>query len=164
MGQKIEIIFNTKKSNMVFKYVKNDEGLFVCPTCNITKKNQNTMHYHMKKHQEQLSHTCKVCKKGFLQKQTLDLHMRSKHPDSDIDKKFKCTYDNCEFAALTKGNCVIHYIRVHFQDAINNIMVKDGKIHTCTKCDTEFSSSCAFYYHCKDCLDFIKEDSKFKEL
>lgn len=150
---------------MTLKYTKNDEGLFVCPDCGVTKKNQNTMHYHMKKHEEQLTHTCKDCKKGFLQKQTLDLHIRSKHPErKETCKKFNCTYDNCEFAALTKGNCIIHYIRVHFQDEIDAIMVKDGKIYTCTHCDTEYSSSCAFYYHCKDCLDYIREDTKFQEL
>jgi hypothetical protein len=149
---------------MTLTYIKNDEGLFVCPDCGITKKNQNTMHYHMKKHKEELTHTCKDCKKGFLQKQTLELHIRSKHPGKETSKKFNCTYHNCEFSALTKGNCIIHYIRVHFQDEMNSIMMKDGKIYTCTNCDTEYSSSCAFYYHCKDCMDVIKDDAKFQEL
>ena len=59
---------------MTFTYTKNDEGLFVCPTCQATKKNQSTMFYHMKRHQEEFSHVCKICDKGFLQKHTLDLH------------------------------------------------------------------------------------------
>lgn len=176
MGQKIENSLDknkgankTLRSTMPLKYTKNDNGEFVCPDCGITKKNQSTMHYHMKKHEEQLTHVCKSCKKGFLQKQTLDLHIRSKHPDlvkdDNSDKKFKCPFDNCEFSALTKGNCIIHCLRVHFQDEINNIMVKDNetKMIYCNECDKEFSSSCAFYYHCKGCLDFNKSDAKYKK-
>ena len=155
-----------KKNDMTFTYIKNEDGLFICPDCGVTKKNQNTMHYHMKKHEDTLNHVCKVCKKGFLQKQTLDLHMRSKHPDKELDKKFKCTYDNCEFTALTKGNCIIHYLRMHYQDEININMSKNGKIIQCNTCEKEFNNSCAFYYHCKDCIDFTQDDkyTKFKEL
>lgn len=182
MGQKIEnssaakkgttktLSTSTKPSTMPLKYTKNEDGDFVCPDCGVTKKNQNTMHYHMKKHEEQLTHVCKACKKGFLQKQTLDLHIRSKHPElikdsANSEKKFKCPFDNCEFSALTKGNCVIHCLRVHFQDEINNMMTKDNetKMIYCNECDKEFSSSCAFYYHCKDCMTFNKNDEKHKK-
>lgn len=148
-------------------YIKNEEGLFVCPTCNVTKKNQSTMHYHMKKHEEQLKYICKSCKKGFLQKQPLDLHIRSKHPEiKEYEKKFSCTYDKCDFTSFTKGNCIIHYLRVHYQDEINNIMTKDDKIIICSNCDKEFNSSCAFYYHCKGCIEFVKDEKykKFEEL
>lgn len=179
MGQKIENMAEAKKvannsndtrtSSMPLKYIKNEDGNFVCPDCGITKKNQNTMHYHMKKHEEQLTHICKACKKGFLQKQTLDLHMRSKHPElikdsaNTTDKKFKCPFDNCEFSALTKGNCVIHCLRVHFQDEIKNMMIvnNDTKTIECNECATEFNSSCAFYYHCKGCMNIDKKNDKY---
>ena len=146
-----------KTTTMTLTYIKKD-GKFICPECGAQKNNQSTMHYHMKKHEEQLSAVCKICKKGFLQKQTLELHMKSKHPDINDTKKFKCTHNNCEFTALTKGNCIIHYIRVHFQDEIDNIMIKDGKTVHCIECEKDFSSSCAFYYHCKDCIDFVKDE------
>jgi hypothetical protein len=178
MGQKIENVSMAKKgtnkslshTSMPLKYTKNEDGNFVCPDCGVVKKNQNTMHYHMKKHEEQLSHICKACKKGFLQKQTLDLHMRSKHPElmkdtSSDDKKFKCPFDNCDFSALTKGNCIIHCLRVHFQDEINNIMIKDNETKTicCNECDKEFSSSCAFYYHCKGCMNLDENSIKYQK-
>lgn len=183
MGQKIENSFVAKKvvnktpidskqtSTMPLKYVKDEDGNFVCPHpgCGFTKKNQSTLHYHMKKHEEQLDHICKTCKKQFLQKQTLDLHIRSKHPEllkeDNAEKKFKCPFDNCEFAALTKGNCVIHCLRVHFQDEINNMMIKDNetKMIYCNQCEKEFSSSCAFYYHCKGCMTFNKNDKKYQK-
>ena len=147
---------------MTIKYYKNEEGGFVCPHCNIVKRNQSTMHYHMKKHEEQDTHVCKICKKGFLQKQTLELHMRSKH-EKEIDKKFKCTI--CEFSSLTKGNCVIHFLRTHYQEETDSIMVRDGKVINCNNCEKNFNSSSSFYYHCKDCIDF-KDDKfdKFEEV
>lgn len=172
MTQKIEIQKNKKKDNqtMTITYFKNEDGHFVCPDCNVVKKRQNSMHYHMKKHLEELDHVCKVCKKGFLQKQTLDLHMRSKHPEQLEQKqtRFSCPFDNCEFSAITKGNCVIHCLRVHYQEEINEYMIIDDetKIIYCTGCDDTFTSSGSFYYHCKKCLDVGKNDAfeKIKDL
>jgi hypothetical protein len=169
----ITTLFSTNKtSTMPLKYIKDEDGNFVCPHpgCGFTKKNQSTLHYHMKKHEEQLDHICKTCKKQFLQKQTLDLHIRSKHPelikdDISSEKKFKCPFDDCDFTALTKGNCVIHCLRVHFQDEINNMMTKDNetKLIYCNECNKEFSSSCAFYYHCKNCMTFDTNNIKYKK-
>lgn len=148
---------------MTIKYHKNEEGQFVCPHCNSVKKNQSTMHYHMKKHEEQVTHVCKLCKKGFLQRQTLELHMRSRH-EKDLDKKFKCTF--CEFSSLTKGNCVVHFLRTHYQEETDNVMDKDGKTVNCTKCEKNFNSLSSFYYHCKECIDFENDDKykKFEQL
>ena len=110
---------------MTIRYIKNDDGNFVCQHCGAIKTRQNSMHYHIKKHMEELDHICKICNKAFLQKQTLDLHIRSKHPESiksdknnDDEKKFQCPFENCTFKALTKGNCIIHSLRTHFQDEI----------------------------------------------
>jgi hypothetical protein len=183
MGRKIETpqagkhgatktqVASTTSSTMPMKYTKNEDGDFVCPHpgCGFTKRNQSTLHYHMKKHEEELNYVCKTCKKQFLQKQTLDLHMRSKHPEliKDVDeKKFKCPFNDCTFSALTKGNCVIHCLRVHFQDEINEMMSKDNetKLIYCNECNKEFSSACAFYYHCKSCMDFNKGDEKYQTL
>jgi hypothetical protein len=160
------------ESRMTLKYVKDDEGVFICPHdgCKFRNPNQSSMHYHMKKHLEELNYTCKVCKKSFLQKQTLDLHMRAKHPESvknndeDDSKKFKCPYDNCDFKALTKGNTVIHCLRVHFQEEINEIMIKnnDTKTISCIECEKEFNSSSAFFYHCKSCIHLDSQNDKHK--
>jgi hypothetical protein len=151
-----------KGTLMTIKYTKNENGDFVCPDCGVIKKRQNSMHYHMKKHMEELNHVCKVCKKGFLQKQTLDLHMKSKHSEliKDSEKKFTCPFDGCEFAALTKGNCIIHCLRVHCQEEIKEIMEtnQETKTISCTSCEKTFSSSCGFYYHAKGCLIFKDEN------
>ena len=140
---------------MTLTYFKNDQGQFVCPHCNITMARQNSMHYHMKKHMDELNHVCKTCKKGFLQKQTLDLHMRSKHPENVAEdvKRFACPFDGCNFNSLTKGNCVIHCLRIHFQDEMKECMkVNNDKQIICQTCDQTFQSSCSFYYHCKKCM------------
>jgi len=173
IGRKIDCGMSHKKvirQTMLFTYFKNDAGQFVCPDCGAIKNRQNSMHYHMKKHQEELNHICKCCKKGFLQKQTLDLHIRSKHPEmlqvEQQIKKFKCPMENCNFTALTKGNCVIHCLRIHFQEEMKEVMNvhNDTKTITCNECATEFNNSCGFYYHCKDCVVFNKEDDKVQKL
>ena len=169
MSQKKDATPHLIPENMTLTYIKNKNGHFVCPECNVVKARQNSMHYHMKKHMEELNHVCKVCKKGFLQKQTLDLHIRSKHPELDTNpeenKKFTCPFDGCEFRALTKGNCVIHCLRVHFQEEMKLFMRvnQENKNISCTNCNTDFQSSCSFYYHCKNCID-MDTDEKFQKL
>jgi len=123
----------------------------------------------MKKHEEQLSNVCKICKKGFLQKQTLDLHIQSKHPETiktTEKKKFKCPFDDCTFTSLTKGNCVIHCLRIHFQEEMEEMMLVDPDTKTieCNECNEEFHSSCSFYYHTKDCFIFDLKNEKYEKL
>jgi len=152
---------------MPITYTKNADGHYVCPHCNVIKKNQNTMHYHMKKHLQELDHVCTVCHKGFLQKQTLDLHMRSKHPEvREEERKYECPIGGCEFKALTKGNCIIHCFRVHFREEMEQGMIHDtdARTFTCNHCDKEFTSSCAFYYHCKDCTVVEEANDNYKML
>jgi hypothetical protein len=157
---------------MPLTYIKNEQGEFICPHegCKFTSKNQSTTHYHLKKHLEELNYTCKYCKKTFLQKQTLELHIRSKHPEQSksLDlKKFYCPFDNCEFSSLTKGNTIIHCLRVHFQTEIRDLMFNSEDNIKCKECDTEFNSTCAFFYHAKKCLHFDNQNEKhqkFKEI
>ena len=33
----------------------------------------------------------------------------------------------------------------------------------CNECKKEFTSRCAFYYHCKGCIDFSNNDEKYKK-
>lgn len=141
---------------MPMKYTKNEEGDFVCPDCGVTKKRQNSMHYHMKKHlaeaeEPSFDHVCSLCQKGFLQKQTLDLHMKSKH----VTEKEKTVYlcPHCDFKSATKANCIIHCIRMHYQEEVNEVMIPKEKGIDCSHCDTTFRSASAFYYHLKYLLE-----------
>ena len=148
------------------KYIRNEAGHFVCPTCGIVKEKQNTMYYHMKRHEEEMPHTCKVCRKGFLQRQTLDLHMRSKHADAPAYKDYVCPHADCEFSAHTKGNCRTHYFRVHCSEEVGELLVHDKEAGTieCIGCDRSFNSLGLFYYHCSECIVLPATDERAAEI
>ena len=153
---------NSCKSTMPIKYTKNTDGYFVCPNCQVTMKNQSSMHYHMKTHLIEMNYECKHCDKSFLQKQSLVVHMRFKHP-TEIKEMiaFECPFE-CDFKSPVKGNCVIHIIRVHFQDELKEIMhpQADTKMIFCSGCDEEFKSNSAFIYHAKKCIDLNEKSEK----
>jgi hypothetical protein len=136
---------------MSSKYIKNEQGWFVCPNCNVVKENQNTMYYHMKKHEGKLPFECDICKKDFIQKTSLELHKLSKHNNKDSNKieTFKCSFDGCKFGAITKANRRIHCMRKHFKNETDIIL---GDNNECNSCKTKFSSTTAFYYHAINCV------------
>jgi KRAB domain-containing zinc finger protein len=136
---------------MTFEYIRNEQGLFVCPHCKVTKTRQNTMHYHLKKHEGKLPFQCSTCKKEFQFQQTLDLHRLAKHCDV-TDKKFKCPFANCEFQSLTEGNRRIHFLRKHCAEDIQRIQDANNQFQ-CTACKKSFKSSTAFHYHASSCVN-----------
>ena len=140
------------------KYIRNEDGHFVCPTCGVVKEKQNTMYYHMKRHETELPYNCKHCKKGFLQKQTLDLHIKSKH-SGNVAKAFECTMEGCEFSAHTKGNCRTHFFRVHCSEEVDELLIHDKEEGTieCSVCERTFNSLGLFYYHCGDCIGSLPD-------
>ena len=149
---------------MTSKYIKNENGQFVCPNCEVIKKNQNTMFYHMKKHEGKLPYECDICQKDFLQKSSLELHKLSKHTKTKKEcKTFKCMFENCEFESFTKANRRIHCLRKHFKEEIDRIMDENN---SCTKCNKSFQSSTAFYYHASTCIEIIdtSKHAKLQEL
>ena len=155
-------VLHATAEEMPIKYTKNVEGDFVCPHCQFTAKNQSTMHYHMKKHSNDLKFDCRHCDKTFLQKSSLLVHMRFKHAQELREETaFACPFD-CDFTSPVKGNCVIHIIRVHFQDELKEIMhpQADTKTVMCSGCDKEFKSNSAFIYHCKHCLNLTADTEK----
>lgn len=145
------------------KYIRNEHGHFVCPTCGEVKEKQNTMYYHMQKHKDALPFACRHCKKQFLQKQTLDLHIRSKHADSCSDTSsdtsvYECPFDGCQFSSMTKGNLRSHCLRVHFAEETTALLSTANDKISCTSCNKQFNSKGAFYYHCSDCITLSPKD------
>jgi hypothetical protein len=134
-------------TNAKYVYTKNEKGEFVCPHCGETKKRQNTMFYHMKKHAGDFTHTCSLCQKGFIQKSGLMQHMVQIHPEAaDGAPAYNCPC--CEHSCPIKSNLLIHIARRH---GAGWIPVATGAC-TCTGCKKDFSSATAYYYHAASCF------------
>ena len=150
-------------SKELMKYEKNADGEFVCIYCGVTKRRQNTMRYHQLTHENELNHSCTICSKSFLQKQTLDMHMKSKHSEHcEEPAKYSCPFDNCAFTSLTKGNGIIHCLRIHCQEEIMEVN-HETKSLGCKGCEKTFASSCGFYYHVSHCLKQIATKTEEKQ-
>ena len=136
---------------MVFIYQKNEAGDYVCAICSQVKKNQNTMHYHMKKHEGKQSYECKSCDKKFYQKYALDDHVKLNHSTDPIET-IKCPFDNCNSTFIKKEHCRIHIARNHIKNEISKLIEKhaDSNKHTCLSCQKEFNSYPAILYHAMD--------------
>lgn len=167
------------------KYQTNSTGEYVCPHCIYTARHMSTMHYHLKKHSGVTDYICTTCNKQFLQKQTLELHIHARHPETvqqpaqpttiklrDLRaakaagqalslpvaatssiRLHTCPTKGCEFSSLSKGNCRIHCMRIHYADYSNEHIVRgEGGTCTCALCDEEFKSLTHAYYHMASCL------------
>lgn len=140
-----------------FHYERNENGLFVCPFkgCQYAlQRLMQTMHYHLRKHQENLPHVCNKCKKGFLHKKTLELHMIAQHNKKKppTEELFHCPIPGCSFNSLTKGNCRIHMVRIHMKAKVAEYLDRTDTLWKCKGCNVEFKNSTGFYYHVAECL------------
>ena len=92
---------------MPSKYIKNENGEFVCPNCEETKKWGSTMLYHIRtKHDGKLPYECNICNKDFEQKSSLEIHKLRHHKHSTNSKKvdtYKCVFDNCDYSSNIKA-------------------------------------------------------------
>jgi DNA-directed RNA polymerase subunit RPC12/RpoP len=136
---------------MTYTYQKNAAGLFVCGICQATKKNQNTMHYHLKAHEGHLPFECSICKKEFLHSQSLAVHVAARH--SQEAAGLKCPL--CPHKTLTKANRIIHFIRKHCTEEITPLKATN---YCCSTCSKVSKSNTAFLYHLSTgCLELPLE-------
>ena len=142
-------------------YKKNADGLYECQHCGVTYKKQNTMHYHLKKHEGTLPYKCKYCDKAFLQKQTMDQHIAAKHAEKTDQLPCPC----CKFQSTTVANLKIHFMRIHCKDICKFTINKDdaGSTVTCDHCTKEFNSKTAYYYHTLQCKPPAKTHAHYSE-
>jgi hypothetical protein len=145
-------------------YLRNEAGDYVCHECGITKKKQNTMHYHMKTHLGVLPNTCQFCAKSFLQKQQLDIHLTTNagkggHPDVDLETVilYECPFEGCEFKSANKGNCRTHCMRIHVAEETTALLERGDEI-SCRNCSETFNSLGQFYYHSLKCIHLPATD------
>ena len=146
---------------MVFIYTKNTAGHFTCRDCVFTTPNQSTMHYHLRNHDGTLTHECKHCDMKFLQKSILDLHIKSRHETTK--NTFSCPC--CDYTDLRKGNCVIHFARIHLKALTDKMKKKsavEGQVVECTECSKGFKNMTGFYYHLGSCVKLDKNHESFE--
>ena len=151
---------------MTYSYTKNAEGLYVCPHCNVTKKKQNTMHYHLKTHDTRLPYECNFCKREFLHASTLELHKRAQH-SKENEKLMKCNVPHCDFkGTLTKANLLIHFIRKHCAEEAQAALNICEAGHVCKICEKNTKSLTAYHYHAISCITIRDTDmaDRLKEL
>jgi DNA-directed RNA polymerase subunit RPC12/RpoP len=144
-GSKRQVKLTTRPSiqsvQMTYTYQKNANGEFVCHICQAVKKNQNTMHYHLKNHEGHLPFECPTCKKEFLHSQTLAVHVAARHSKQEA-AALKCPA--CPYKTLTKANRVIHFMRKHCHTDVAALKATGT---TCPTCSKVCNSSTAFLYH-----------------
>ena len=147
---------------MPYDYKKNNDGHYVCTVCAEVKVNQNTMHYHMKKHEGKQSYACKSCDKKFYQKYALDDHVKLNHSITPI-VEIKCPFTDCELSFIKKEHCRIHIARNHLKKSLDPLIEKkkDSKIHCCVPCKRDFNSYPAILYHA---MDHMKNDPLYKDI
>jgi len=133
-------------------YIKDEKGLFVCPTCGITKARQNTMFYHMKKHAGEYNHACGSCDAKFIQKSGLVQHMMQAHP-TGAEAAWACPC--CDHVSKMKANLLIHIGRKHGSGWIPAATSEC----TCTSCKKPFGSVTAYYYHAVQCFSDAAPES-----
>ncbi len=144
-----------QKTHISSKYLKNADGKYVCPYCNITKTHMSTMHYHMKKHDPTQPFACIYCDKKFVYKQYLDLHYASKHTNEiKENRKYTCPYTNCDFHSNIYSNIRTHYMRIHCKDIVDSIITScnEQTQFQCTICNNKYNNSTSFYYHAYTCV------------
>ena len=139
---------------MVFEYKKNDQGLYVCDTCGATKEKQNTMHYHLQKHEGTMKYACthSGCTKKFYQKYALDDHVKLSHSTKAVEPSIKCPWTECPEKFHKKEHCRVHIARNHLKEYLAPLIIKkdDSKIHSCGSCKKDYNSYPAILYHIMD--------------
>jgi len=121
------------------------------------------MHYHLRNHNGNLSHECPDCDMKFLQKSVLELHIRSKHKSGDEKKAFVCPC--CDYSDLRKGNCLIHFARIHLKSLTDKMKKKsnvEGQVVSCTECSKGFKNMTGFYYHLGTCVN-LPQNNEYSE-
>ena len=128
-------------------YIKNAEGRFVCPHCDVTHVRQNSMYYHLKTHTGIAEYVCAVegCGKAFIQKSGLDQHKIQTHAISS-DSVWGCGF--CSHVAKTRANIMIHIGRSHSEGWIKEL---DNSM-CCPNCNKSVESKMSYYYHGVTCF------------
>lgn len=132
---------------MVFEYTKNKDGHYVCNTCGETREKQNTMHYHLQKHNSKMPHVCTYCDKRFYQIYALEDHLKLRH-----SKKIICSFTDCRKSFNKKDQYRIHMARYHYKKEVDSLIEiqNESNNYKCISCKKDYVSYAAILYHVMD--------------
>ena len=154
LSLKIEALRPEIDGKMVFEYKTNEQGHYVCGTCGAVKVKQNTMHYHLQRHEETPPYPCtkEGCTKKFYQNYALTNHVRLEHSTVPLQPAIKCPWPDCAKGFHKKEQCRVHIARAHLKSQLDPlILTKEGSsLHTCATCKKEYKSYPAILYHVMD--------------
>jgi hypothetical protein len=139
----------------MFEYIKNDQGLFICPHYdNYSTPNQSTMHYHLKAHEGPF--TCPHCNKEYKSEASRNEHILDAHPKGEKKQTFLCPVPGCGHESKQKGNRIPHFLRNHCGDVITSyeIFNAETQTSTCTLCQKQFSmkQKANYIHHLAKCM------------
>jgi DNA-directed RNA polymerase subunit RPC12/RpoP len=149
---------------MVYEYLKNAAGEYICQHCGELKKNQNTMHYHLKSHEDRLPYKCIHCPMTFKAKYSLKVHTDTQHTKQE-ENLHRCPVAGCKFkGSSTKSNLLIHFVRIHCKEEV--AAARQGDSLVCRHCSKEAGSLTAFSYHAAGCIEIhnVERKKMFDEL
>lgn len=139
-----------------FTYRRTPEGLFQCPHCDYTKKNQSSVNMHINaKHSGPLKHKCKHCTYEAATQQMLKNHLAAKHPNqaSLTMNLLECPDPSCGYECKTKDQLRSHYLRKHMPEWIQKFEgTTNNGLLQCTHCSKEFNHKPSFVYHLPNCI------------
>jgi hypothetical protein len=125
-NQKFPTLFIMSEHNYMF-HCSPDNQQYQCPSCNYTCVKRCVMRQHIKQVHESVRVGCPKCKRQ-IREMYLRTHLENEHSDK-LEKKYKCTYEDCTFSTAKTVNLAYHIKQKHKKDEHN---------HKCDKCDKTF--------------------------
>jgi hypothetical protein len=145
-----------------FQYRRTNDGLFMCPHCDYTKKNQSSVNMHINaKHSGPLKHKCEHCNYEAATQQMLKHHLTAKHPtevsNAESAKAFSCPCEDCKYECRTKAQLRSHYLLKHMSEWVQKFERKAAREDMACECancgpNLAFKSRPAFLYHLPNCI------------
>ena len=138
--QCLKTFFNSKSMKIHFKKVHLGIRNHICSHCGQGFKDSSTLRDHcVRAHQSVDDRTCKVCSEEFQSTVKLYVHVRSSHPDQDLDKLelpgvFPCK--ECDNVVGSRNALATHVKSVH-----------RGVTYNCSVCFMTFRTPSGLFVH-----------------
>ena len=116
-----------------------DKDMYICPICNhSTRGGKKCIKDHIKRKHETSRVSCPECNR-LIKETTLIAHMASSHSGKS-EKKYKCTYEDCEFESNNATSVANHIKYMHPSDSMQHPFA-------CDKCAKTFPYASGLQQH-----------------